>query len=386
MCQYILYFAVPLKKNRIMLYAHHRSGYVCNPGALLQYLEAKHPGQWDLVWVTEYPESLPHLPGVRICGRRSFQYFRTFIRTKVFITNDMVDENLIKKPGQLFISTWHGGGAYKKVGISTCAESEEMARHFRKWYGRLDYFVSSCRKCTTNYTEAFHLPASCFLEIGSPRNDIFWQDPDMALQQVYEFYHLDPDTQILLYAPSFAANLPDRDNLVSLTANTTAWKQVLSDLANTTGKRWVLMYRTHHFTPASCDTTNELFIDGNRYDDIQPLLLAAAMLVTDYSSCMWDFALTDRPIFVLQDIIKAYEQSDRGFFVSPQSWPYTKIRSLQEIPAKYAVWDDKDNYHKHFEQMGSFETGHACERLTDVILTHTMTPRKNSGGKHHDKK
>lgn len=146
------------------------------------------------------------------------------------------------------------------------------------------------------------------------------------------------------------------------------------------------MYRTHHFTPASCDTTNELFIDGNRYDDIQPLLLAAAMLVTDYSSCMWDFALTDRPIFVLQDIIKAYEQSDRGFFVSPQSWPYTKIRSLQEIPAKYAVWDDKDNYHKHFEQMGSFETGHACERLTDVILTHTMTPRKNSGGKHHDKK
>ena len=140
------------------------------------------------------------------------------------------------------------------------------------------------------------------------------------------------------------------------------------------------------FTPASCDTTNELFIDGNRYDDIQPLLLAAAMLVTDYSSCMWDFALTDRPIFVLQDIIKAYEQSDRGFFVSPQSWPYTKIRSLQEIPAKYAVWDNKDNYHKHFEQMGSFETGHACERLTDVILTHTMTPRKNSGGKHHDKK
>ena len=188
MCQYILYFAVPLKKNRIMLYAHHRSGYVCNPGALLQYLEAKHPGQWDLVWVTEYPESLPHLPGVRICGRRCFQYFRTFIRTKVFITNDMVDENLIKKPGQLFISTWHGGGAYKKVGISTCAESKEMARHFRKWYGRLDYFVSSCRKCTTNYTEAFHLPASCFLEIGSPRNDIFWQDPDMALQQVYEFY------------------------------------------------------------------------------------------------------------------------------------------------------------------------------------------------------
>ena len=199
----------------------------------------------------------------------------------------------------------------------------------------------------------------------------------MALQQVYEFYHLDPDTQILLYAPEFSANLPDRDNLVSLTANTTAWKQVLSDLANTTGKRWVLMYRTHHFTPASCDTTNELLLfDGNRYDDIQPLLLAAAMLVTDYSSCMWDFALTDRPIFVLQDIIKAYEQSDRGFFVSPQSWPYTKIRSLQEIPAKYAVWDDKDNYHKHFEQMGSFETGHACERLTDVILTHTMTPKE----------
>lgn len=126
----------------------------------------------------------------------------------------------------------------------------------------------------------------------------------MALRQVYEFYHLDPDTQILLYAPSFAANLPDRDDLVSLTANITAWKQVLSDLTNTTGKRWVLMYRTHHFAPASCDTTNELFIDGNRYDDIQPLLLAAAMLVTDYSSCMWDYALTDRPILSYRILLK----------------------------------------------------------------------------------
>ena len=210
-----------------MLYAHHRSGYVCNPGALLRCLEANHP---------EYSGISSGLPNIR----RTFHnfpasvyaedevsiFFRTFIRTKIFITNDMVDENLIKKPGQIFISTWHGGGAYKKVGISTCAESKEMARHFRKWYGRLDHFVSSCRKCTTNYTEAFHLPAACFLEIGSPRNDIFWQDPDMALRQVYEFYHLDPDTQILLYAPSFAANLPDRDDLVSLTANITAWKQV----------------------------------------------------------------------------------------------------------------------------------------------------------------
>lgn len=155
----------------------------------------------------------------------------------------------------------------------------------------------------------------------------------MALQQVYEFYHLDPDTQILLYAPSFAANLPDRDNLVSLTANTTAWKQVLSDLANTTGQAMgTYVPYTPFYSGLPCDTTNELFIDGNRYDDIQPLLLAAAMLVTDYSSCMWDFALTDRPIFVLQDIIKAYEQSDRGFFVSPQSWPYTKIRSLSGDP------------------------------------------------------
>ncbi len=362
--QYLLFF-LPIKKNRIMFYANNRKGYVCNPAVLMEAFRSRHPDEYDLIWVTRYPETCTIRDGITVVRQRSFSYFRLFLRTKYFITNDMVDEALVKKRGQIFLSTWHGGGAYKKVGSATVKEDPVFEKNFHKWYGRLDYFVSSCRVCTDLYAEAFGLNRRIFLETGTPRNDIFFESHPEIIKRVRDFYRISNSSKILLFAPSFQMSSPDKENYDLKWLYRTADK-----LSETTGEDWIILYRSHYFRENAAVLDNRRLKDGNTYFEMQDLLYTADLLVTDFSSCIWDFALTGRPIILLENRLQDYEQTDRGFFIPYKEWPYLMCRNQSELADVAAASRGKDFsevYRKHFSDMGSFEQGNACETIMSIL-------------------
>ncbi len=367
MCQYLLYFFVPLRKNRIMFYAHNRKGYVCNPKYLLSHILQREPGRYELFWVSCFPDSCEPMDGVTVVARRSFAYFFVFIRTKYFITNDMVDENLVKKKGQVFISTWHGGGAYKKVGIETSGENAEISKYFGRWYRRLDHFVSSCRVCTELYSEAFGLDKNKFWEIGTPRNDLLFKNQPPVRQKVLNHYHLPVETKLLLFAPSFK-----QEESAEWTAAADEWAEVIRglDQMETDGTAWAVLYRTHYFRTAPEMPENSRMLNGNDHYDMQELLCAADILITDFSSSIWDFSLMGKPVFLLGRELREYEQNDRGFFITPDKWPYMRVDEVTEIPSLLSNIDMdelRDAYEEHFDYMGSFETGNACQQFMDLL-------------------
>lgn len=356
---------IPIKKNRIMFYANNRKGYVCNPAALLETLRSQRPAEYELIWVTRFPETCETKRGVTVVRQRSLAYFKLFLRTKFFITNDMVDEALVKKSGQRFLTTWHGGGAYKKVGVTTLKEDIGFANNFTKWYGRLDYFVSSCKVCTDLYASAFGLDRQIFIETGTPRNDIFFHQHPEITKRVRDFYQLEQDSRILLFAPSFQMSAPEREIYDMGILATIAAK-----LQDSTGEPWVILYRCHYFRENDVISSTNLVKNGNVYYEIQDLLYASDVLVTDFSSCIWDFALTGRPIVVLEQRLKEYEEQDRGFFVPYEEWPYIRCQSLSELPAIVQQHYNQDfsvDYARHFREMGSFEQGNACQNIIDLI-------------------
>lgn len=356
---------IPIKNNRIMFYANNRKGYVCNPAALIETLRLQRPDKYELIWVTRFPETCEKRDGITVVRQRSLAYFKLFLRTKFFITNDMVDEALVKKNGQIFLTTWHGGGAYKKVGITTLKEDAGFAKNFSKWYGRLDYFVSSCKACTDLYASAFGLDRQIFIETGTPRNDIFFHQHPEITKRVRDFYQLEPNTRILLFAPSFQMSAPEKERYdIEILAD------IAGKLQDSTGESWVILYRCHYFRENDVISSTNLVKNGNAYYEIQDLLYASDILVTDFSSCIWDFALTGRPIVVLEQRLKEYEKQDRGFFVPYEEWPYIKCQSLSELPAiiqQYGNQDFSMDYAKHFGEMGSFEQGNACQNIIDLI-------------------
>ena len=110
--------------------------------------------------------------------------------------------------------------------------------------------------------------------------------------------------------------------------------------------------------------------DGNAYFEMQDLLYTSDLLVTDFSSCIWDFALTGRPIILLEQRLQEYEQMDRGFFVPYETWPYLKCHNMSELADTAAAhWDEdfSSAYAKHFDAMGSFEQGDACEKIMELL-------------------
>ena len=362
----LFFFLVPIKKNRIMFYANNRKGYVCNPAALMNTLRHKYPGEYDLIWVSRFPESCEPREEITIVKQRSLSYYRYFTRTKYVITNDMIDETLIKKPGQLFITTWHGGGAYKKVGTSALSEDKAFAHNFYRWYGRLDYFVSSCRICTEMYADAFGLKKQCFLETGTPRNDIFFEDHSEIPTRVRSFYGLSEQTRILLFAPSFQMTAPDKEHYDRKQLQETA-----TALTERTSDPWVILYRSHYLRDEEPASGESQIYDGNAYYEMQDLLYTADILVTDFSSCIWDFSLTGRPIILLGRRLQEYEREDRGFFIPYESWPYLSVNKLSELTDIISDHLDQDFstvYKKHWKDMGSFENGNACNKIINTVI------------------
>ena len=105
------------------------------------------------------------------------------------------------------------------------------------------------------------------------------------------------------------------------------------------------------------------------YADMQELLCAADMLITDYSSSMWDYSFLYRPCILFAPDIEYYMQN-RGFYTSPESWGFPICKSNEELASVIAGFDIEkyvDAVKKHHDNMGSYENGDASEKIVHVI-------------------
>ena len=215
------------------------------------------------------------------------------------------------------------------------------------------------------YAEAFGLETKQFLETGTPRNDIFFRNEIEIAARVKQFYNVPEQTHLLLFAPSFQMTAPQKEKY-----NREVLVQVARGLEEKTGEPWIILYRSHYLREE--DKTEQAFLkDGNAYYEMQDLLYAADVLVSDYSSCIWDFSLTKRPIFVMENRLAEYEKEDRGFFVPYQKWPYIKINQLEDLTTavlNHRKDDFSSAYEKHWEEMGTFETGTACKSIINTVI------------------
>ena len=111
-------------------------------------------------------------------------------------------------------------------------------------------------------------------------------------------------------------------------------------------------------------------IDVTGYTDTQELLLAADILITDYSSAMWDFSLQRKPVFLLYDDADEVER-EVGFYRHPDTYPYPKGHTIGELCEAIENFDDEsyqialDDW---FKEYGTYDDGHASEQVANHIL------------------
>lgn len=284
------------------------------------------------------------------------------------------------RPETTIVQTWHASGAFKKFGHSLAgasfgADAELMARV--RIHANYDLCLVGSSEAAVHYAEAFGLPLDRFVtRLGIPRTDLFFGDPAReAAEDVRRRYRLD-DRRVVLYAPTFRG---DR-----VTDARDAGHLDLHVLRDVIGADHVLLLRLHPFVRRRVDLDADLagfVVDASDEPDINALMLASDVLVTDYSSAIFEFSLLERPMAFLAPDLGAYER-ERGFYVDYRSWVPGPVFERTEPLASWLRAGEFDLEPVRRFREASFEVadGQATRRFVEqVVLPALDGPLRGSG-------
>lgn len=354
----------PFHPKRIIFTSYLGKQYSCNPKYISEYIQ-KHAPEYEIVWAFQSPEEFSELEkyGIRLVKYNSFPFIRLCLSSGYIVTNVRDMNHIPFTHRQTVINTWHGGGAYKTVGSSTAVQSpSERFRQNIAHKTNLTFLSSSKAFTDLTLRNSFHHNGK-ILECGMPRNDILIHTADSDLRKkVLDHFHLPADQKLLIYAPTYRENKTASD----YSFDTKAVKTMLSQRF---GGNWSILFRCHYYIVEDAKNLSSDYINASDYPDMQELLYAANMLITDYSSSIWDFSFTGRPCLLYATDLNDYQVS-QGFYSDIHTWPFPLAESNQELLDNIQHFSF-DTYTKaiqqHHEDLGSYESGTACWEVLKYI-------------------
>lgn len=356
-----LFIFVPLKKNRIIFHVHERKGLTCNPKYLMNELLSNSPNDYEIIWVTNYPCTITN-NDIKVVKINSLQFLLYYYTSKIIVTNDFISGFFSKRKGQVFINTWHGAVGYKKIGLAVTNKLDLFDRlMFNFRHKKTDYVISGSESFTNHMQYSLGLDKKAFKSFGSPRNDIFFKENTEIIDSINLKYSLNKDDNVLLYAPSFSDLKTTKVNI--------NFELLLNVLKVKFGGNWTIFYRSHYFDKTSIKSP--LIKDVSDYHDIQELLVRSKVLITDYSSSIWDFSITMKPSFIYAPDYINYNKMDRGFYLPLEEWPYSFSSDIETLFDNIKLFDQSIYEKKiiqHHKKLGNFSKGNSSRLTVDFIL------------------
>ncbi|MEU0314586.1 CDP-glycerol glycerophosphotransferase family protein [Nocardioides sp. NPDC006273] len=339
-----------------------------SPAAMARELLARHragEGPEPVYSVNDRSVLVPD--GIRSVVRFSPEWFELLARARYLVTNDNWPFFFEKAPGQAYIQTWHGTPLKRiakditdpKGGLSALY-MKTMDAEARAW----DRLISPSPYCSEILPRAFGFDGGV-VESGYPRNDVLAADDrDEARAAIRKRLDIPEDQRVLLYTPTW------RDTFAKVLYLDPA--QVVAALPDVT-----VLVRGHVNTSGGASVASELagrIRDVTLYPDINDLFLAADVLVTDYSSVMFDFAILDRPqLFLVPDLVE-YEASRGFYFDFAETAPGPLFSDNEALIAHLAAGPAADAAYAEAraafrEKFAPWDDGAAASRAVDALLS-----------------
>jgi CDP-glycerol glycerophosphotransferase len=328
----------------------------------------KHCGnRYEYVWCLNKKNLLPErYKNITVVKYLSLEYMYHIMTAGFIIENNPPQPIFPIRNNQVMINTTHGAGGGKKGGVgSAVLKYREFSLKIKTRIRSLmtSYVISSCKQSTYDYTYIFDVVETKFLPIGMPRNDIFFTDTTQTRLKVLDYYHLNDNCRIVLYAPTYRGD-PRSPYQFYTDLNT---NKLLQGLKKRFVSDFIVLYRSHH------DYKPDAFaniLSATEYPDMQELLCATDILITDYSSCMWDFSFTYKPCFLYTPDLEKYRE-ECGFWTQPEEWPFPIAKTNEDLIEKIVSFE-KESYitevKKYHQNLGSYETGNAAENLCNYLF------------------
>lgn len=368
----------PVRHNMILFSCNEGEAYACNPKYLFEELVKSQGNRYKYVWVLNDPARLPdrYRSSVTTVKFLSPKHIFSLHTSGFIITNLGIEPFLAKRKSQTVICTHHGGGSYKRHHVQLNFLSREENRYIRNVQklrsGITDYILSGNSEFTGIHTRDLEISRDKFLSTGTPRNDILSTHNPATVREVRDricrIYGISSGNLLVLYAPTFRGTHRHRFQM----SDGICSPFVADALKQRFGKEVTFLFRRHRHSLKACDKNRRQqvnIIDVSNYDDMQELLLGADVLITDYSSSIWDYCLTFKPGFLYMPDLKDFT-CDRGFNVPLDRWPYPYAETPEDfcrIIRNYSEEESRRRISDHLNYMGSFEKGTATSSVADLI-------------------
>ena len=315
------------------------------------------------------------IPGnARKIRRSRLHYYYIMAIAGILVCDSRQPEYIKKKKGAHFIQTWHGTPLKKlaldmeSVSIDGDTDLGKYKKAFYQDSRAWDYLISQNRYSTDIFRRAFAFNKEV-LEIGYPRNDILFQgNRPEYIENLKKEMGLPSDKKVLLYAPTWRDN-QFYDKGAYKFASTLDFDLLQEKL----GKDYVCIVKYHYLVKDQLDWSKYrgFVYQFDMCEDIAQLYLVADMMITDYSSVMFDYSLLKRPMLFFAYDLENYKDNLRGFyfdFIEEAPGPITRTtKELIESIQQYNPEDFEEKYKAFHQKYNHADDGNASKNMVQLI-------------------
>jgi CDP-glycerol glycerophosphotransferase len=349
LAQYRVRRRAPLDPDLAVFAAYWYAAYACNPRAIYEKARELVPGMRG-VWVVKR-DAVDRLPaGVEHVVPGTPEYYDVLARATYCVNNVNWPNHMIKRAGSVHVMTHHGTplktmGLDEQLSPVTKMEFRAYMRRVSRW----DYSVSANPHTTVIWERVYPFPYET-LETGYPRNDALANATAEDAARIRAELGIAPGQVAVLYTPTHRDYQATYEPVLDVEA-----------VAEALGPGYVVLDRTHYFYAGR---PGRLARDVTDHPSVEELCIAADVLVTDYSSIMFDFAVLDRPILIHAPDWEVYRAMRGAYFDLVTEGPGIVARTQAEvIDALRSRADDPKARAAFRERFCSLEDGHAAERV-----------------------
>lgn len=375
----IFFHLLNSKKNIILFESSNGRNYTGNPKYIYEYfLNSSKKDKFKYVWSLE--DTSQTIPGKPIKVRKNrLKYLYYSIVSTFWIFDSRHPHYLEKKSDCIYIQTWHGTPLKKlaldmdKLNMGGNTNIEEYKSNFRLNTFFWDYLIVQNDFSEDIFKRAFDFKGS-FLKTGYPRNDIIInkKNDDKLISKIKKEFKIAEDKKIILYAPTWRDNEFYKEQQYKFSTNID-FDLMKEKLAND----YVFIVKYHYLVKDSIDWDkySDFIIVADEKQDIQNLYLISDILITDYSSVMFDFSLLNKPMIFYTYDLKFYKENIRGFYFNiEKEVPGPIIENNEELALylknfrlKDYFSDYENKYSKFIKKYNQYDKGDASKRIAEII-------------------
>lgn len=348
----------PIKENRVIFSSYRGYQYACNPRYISEYLINNHPGEYEIIWAFQNPEDYSFLnkDSIKLVKYNSLKRFYYEATSKFSINNIGSFSYLPLRKGQEHVNTWHSGFDMTGCALTEPRNDKIMCKTLKMSSDETTLFLSSNR-----WFSEFALAKEFdyygeVLNYGLPRSDDLVNNNSILLRKkMRDYLGVNENTVIFMYGPTWRYGGVKDNPRIDL-------KKICETLENKFGDNYLVIKRSHHLAKEKVSEHSHIK-DMTEYPNIEEIMPAVDIFVSDYSSLIWDASLVHAYVILYTPDVERYS-IERTMYKPINEWGYPVALTQVELNEKIRNLNLEHKFElseNFLEKYGNYETGKAAE-------------------------